>query len=487
MEVPAGRWGAAPSWDPGATLPALWADRWRAHPDSVVLREGRGDGRGSDGATLERRTAAMAALLVARGVRPGDRVLWRAGSTLASVESLLAVLRAGAVLVPVSPAATDAELAHVVADACPVAAITDDPGAFRASEGPVVLDVDELDAAPAVRHAADVVPTRLGDDALIVYTSGTTGRPKGAVHTHASLRAGIAALVSAWSWTPDDGLVLCLPLFHVHGLCAGLFGTLAAGGSARLFGRFDVDEVLAAAPSSTMFFGVPTMYHRLAASGRASGLAGLRLCVSGSAPLAADLWRSLAREGVTVLERYGMTETMLTLSNPLVGERRPGAVGMPLPAVEAAILEPDEHGVGELLVRGPSLCRGYWGRSEVRTAEEFFATGDLASVSEDGYVTIRGRRTDLIITGGHNVYPAEVEAVLSRHPGVVEVAVVGVASPEWGETVVAYVVGDPDLDSLRERAAAELAPFKCPRDFRLVPSLPRNALGKVVRAELRAR
>ena len=486
MEVPAGRWGAAPSWDPGATLPALWADRWRAHPDSVVLREGRGDGRGSDGATLERRTAAMAALLVARGVRPGDRVLWRAGSTLASVESLLAVLRAGAVLVPVSPAATDAELAHVVADAGPVAAITDDPGAFTAGDGLILFAVGELDTAPDLHDAVEVVP-RLGDDALIVYTSGTTGRPKGAVHTHASLRAGIAAAAAAWSWTPDDRLILCLPLFHVHGLCAGLFGTLAAGGSALVFERFDVDEVLAAASSCTMFFGVPTMYHRLAGSGRARELAGLRLCVSGSAPLAADLWRSLASEGITVLERYGMTETLLTLSNPLVGERRPGAVGVPMPGVEAAILEPDEHGVGELLVRGPSLCRGYWGRPEVRTAEEFFATGDLASVSEDGYVTIRGRRTELIITGGHNVYPAEVEAVLCRHPGVVEVAVVGVASPEWGETVVAYVVGDPDLDSLRERAAAELAPFKRPREVRLVPSLPRNALGKVVRGELRER
>ena len=411
---------------------------------------------------------------------------WRAGTTLTSVEALLAVLRAGAVLVPVSAAATDAELAHVVADAGPVAAITDDPGAFTAGDGLILFAVGELDTAPDLHDAVEVVP-RLGDDALIVYTSGTTGRPKGAVHTHASLRAGIAAAAAAWSWTPDDRLILCLPLFHVHGLCAGLFGTLAAGGSALVFERFDVDEVLAAAPSCTMFFGVPTMYHRLAGSGRARELAGLRLCVSGSAPLAADLWRSLASEGITVLERYGMTETLLTLSNPLVGERRPGAVGVPMPGAEAAILEPDEHGVGELLVRGPSLCRGYWGRPEVRTAEEFFATGDLASVSEDGYVTIRGRRTELIITGGHNVYPAEVEAVLCRHPGVVEVAVVGVASPEWGETVVAYVVGDPDLDSLRERAAAELAPFKRPREVRLVPSLPRNALGKVVRGELRER
>ena len=211
--------------------------------------------------------------------------------------------------------------------------------------------------------------------------------------------------------------------------------------------------------------------------------AALRLCVSGSAPLPADVWHRLAGDGVAVLERYGMTETLLTLSNPLEGERRPGSVGVPLPGVEAAVEDPDEQGVGELLVRGPSLCRGYWGRDA--PVGEWFATGDLVSVADDGYVTIRGRRTELIISGGHNVYPAEVEAVLSRHPGVSEVAVVGVPSAEWGETVVAYVVGDPDLASLDELTAAELAPFKRPREVRIVDTLPRNALGKVVRGELR--
>ena len=242
--------------------------------------------------------------------------------------------------------------------------------------------------------------------------------------------------------------------------------------------------MLGAAADATLLFGVPTMYHRLAATGRAHELAGLRLCVSGSAPLAADLWRHLAGEGVSILERYGMTETLLTLSNPLEGERRPGSVGVPLPGIEAALDGTDEHGVGELHVRGASLCRGYWGR-EAPAPEGWFATGDLVSVSGDGYVTVRGRRTELIITGGHNVYPAEVEAVLSRHPDVVEVAVVGVPSAEWGETVVAFVVGAPDLASLDELAAAELAPFKRPREVRLVDALPRNALGKVVRGELR--
>jgi malonyl-CoA/methylmalonyl-CoA synthetase len=197
----------------------------------------------------------------------------------------------------------------------------------------------------------------------------------------------------------------------------------------------------------------------------------------------------LADQGVEVLERYGMTETLLTLSNPLLGERRPGSVGVPLPGVEAAVEDPDEDGIGELQVRGASICSGYWRRSGITTtdADGWFATGDLASLADDGYVTIRGRRTELIITGGHNVYPAEVEAVLARHPGVREVAVVGVASAEWGETVEAFVVGDPDLDSLQDLAARELASFKRPRRFHLVEALPRNALGKVVRNDLRSR
>ena len=438
-----------------------------------------------DAASLDGTTAALAAALAERGVSPGDRVLWCARATIPSIEALLAVLRAGAVLVPLNPSATSAEIDHVVADATPVLALCDRerPDAFAA--GPSVLCIDELS-----RAAAQAIPAvrplfrQAGDDALIVYTSGTTGKPKGAVHTHASLLAGVTALRSAWAWRPEDRLVLSLPLFHVHGLCAGLFGTLATGASAVVFDRFDEAAIVEAATTSTLFFGVPTMYHRLAASGRASELGALRLCVSGSAPLAPDLWHQLDRDGVSVLERYGMTETLLTLSNPLEGERRPGSVGFPLPGVEAALDGIDELGVGELLVRGGSLSRGYWGRDAL-VPGEWFATGDLVSVADDGYVSVRGRRTELIITGGHNVYPAEVEAVLSRHPDVVEVAVVGVPSSEWGETVVAYVVGDPDLASLQDLAAAELASFKCPREVRLIDELPRNALGKVVRAQLR--
>ena len=482
--VPAGEWPVHRPPPPGRTLPEVWSASWAAHPEAPALFDGWGRAPVTDAATLDGRTAALAAVLAGRGVSPGDRVLWCARATLTSIEVLLAVVRRGAVLVPISPSATGSEIDHVVRDAGPVLAVCDRarPDAF--SGGPPVVGVDELAGATAHAGSAGVASRRPDDDALIVYTSGTTGRPKGAVHTHASLLAGVSALLTAWDWTAEDRLVLCLPLFHVHGLCAGLFGTLTAGASAVVFDRFDEEAILRAAPKGTLFFGVPTMYHRLAATGRASALGPLRLCVSGSAPLAPDLWHSLAGAGVDVLERYGMTETLLTLSNPLVGERRPGSVGRPLPGVEAALDATDENGIGELLVRGTSLCRGYWGRDPFPGAG-WFATGDLVSVADDGYVTVRGRRTELIITGGHNVYPAEVEAVLSRHPGVVEVAVVGVPSAEWGETVVAYVVGDPDPDSLHELAAAELAPFKCPREVRRIDALPRNALGKVVRSELR--
>jgi malonyl-CoA/methylmalonyl-CoA synthetase len=471
---------------PATTLPEVWSARWAANPERTVLADGWHTETDLRGADLERVTSAIATRLIDRGVAPGDRVLWQARATLSSVTTLLAALRAGAVVVPLSPSASGAEVAHVVSDAAPVLAITGTPdlSAASADTGVEALLADEL-VAPTPASSTSALPQPApGDDALIVYTSGTTGRPKGAAHTHASLLAGVSSLVGAWGWQSDDRLILSLPLFHVHGLCAGLFCTLAAGASATVFDRFDEEAVLGAAPASTLFFGVPTMYHRLAGTGRTDALSRLRLCVSGSAPLSADLWRDFADAGVRVLERYGMTETLLTLSNPLDGERRPGSVGLPLPAVEALVDEVDAQGIGELCVRGPSLCRGYWGHPP-REPRDWFATGDLVSVADDGYVTIRGRRTELIITGGHNVYPAEVEAVLARHPGVIEVAVVGVPSPEWGETVVAFVVGDPDPEELRALALAELAPFKCPREVRRIEALPRNALGKVVRGQLR--
>jgi malonyl-CoA/methylmalonyl-CoA synthetase len=473
----------------------MWSARWDADPGRPVLVDGRDPSHILVAAALGDRTALAAANLAARGVRPGHRVLWSCSASMDSIVGLLGALRLGAVVVPVNPAATGPELTYLLRDADPSAALVDRPAAREYLEAAdpecAVASPAELLVARAGQAEISLDEARPGDDALIVYTSGTTGKPKGAVHTHRSLLAGVEALRIAWDWQPDDRLVLALPLFHVHGLCAGLFGALASGSSATVFDRFEPALVLDAVHAHTMFFGVPTMYHRLAETGRAAELASLRLCVAGSAPLPADLWRRFEREyGVAVLERYGMSETLLTLSNPLRGERRPGSVGLPLPGVEAMVAGPDDHGVGELMVRGPSLCRGYWNRPDASASmwvDGWFATGDLASVADDGYFSIRGRRTELIITGGHNVYPAEVEAVLSRHPSVKEIAVTGVESAEWGESVTAFVVGagtGPDIEALMELAARELTSYKCPREYRVRSSLPRNAMGKVIRREL---
>ncbi len=420
--------------------------------------------------------------------------MWSPRPTPESVVALLAVLTSGATLVPLNPAATPAEIAYVVEDAEPTVAVTDRPDAAGVfGPGVTVLSVDDLKrsrrgAGAGAGATTTFVPPPLGaaDDALIVYTSGTTGRPKGAVHTHASVLAGVAALHDAWGWhqtTASSSRSRSSTCTASSRGCSVRWPPVPPSRSSTASTRPPCSMPPPRTPCSSASRRCTTGSPPRVGAGE---LARLRLCVSGSAPLAADLWRQLAGEGVAVLERYGMTETLLTLSNPLEGERRPGSVGMPLPAVEAAIGDPDGDGVGELYVRGDSLCRGYWRRDDDgTTADGWFATGDLVSAADDGYVTIRGRRTELIITGGHNVYPAEVEAVLARHPGVRKVAVVGVPSPEWGETVEAFVVGDPDLTSLEDLATRELAAFKRPRQVHLVDELPRNVLGKVVRRDLR--
>jgi malonyl-CoA/methylmalonyl-CoA synthetase len=475
-------------------LPRVWTAHWVREPGRVVLRDGHDPSSpGLTGGALEERTAAAAATLAAAGVTARDRVLWGGESSLDSIVWLLGAMRLSAVVVPVSAAITASELAYVTQDVQPSAAILEraEQRSWVTAAAAGVLMVTPSDPLDGSMDHVALDLAQPDDDALIVYTSGTTGKPKGAVHTHRSLLAGVEAIRLAWDWQSHDRLILALPLFHVHGLCAGLFGTLAAGASAVVLERFTPDGVLGAVGESTMFFGVPTMYHRLAECRRASELSGLRLCVSGSAPLPVALWERLHDEGIDVLERYGMSETLLTVSNPLRGERRPGTVGFPLPGTEATIADPDEDGVGELKVKGPSCCRGYWQRPQDSATQwddhGWFATGDLASVDPEGYFSIRGRLTELIITGGHNVYPAEVEAVLIRHPSVRDVAVVGIESDEWGESVTAFVVaeGTPDVEGVARLAAEELAPYKRPREIRVVAELPRNAMGKVLRRQLR--
>lgn len=418
-------------------------------------------------------------------------MLFSAESSLELVIAHVAALRSGIVVVPANTAYREREIAHIVSDARPRAALVDrDDRArwVRAAGSETLVLGPEVDLPDRPPQALDVAAPE--DPALIGYTSGTTGSPKGAVLSHANLLAGSESVGLAWRWAPADRLVLALPLFHAHGLCVGLHGTLLAGASAVLLPRFEADAVLDAARErgASMFFGVPTMYHRLAQSPRVGELARLRLCVSGSAPLPAELHRSLAeRGGQQVLERYGMTETLMLVSNPYDGERRPGSVGFPLPGVELRL---SDDGEGEIQVRGANVFAGYWDRPQA-TAESlvdgWFRTGDLASIDADGYVTILGRSKELIISGGLNVYPREVEEVLLSHPDVAEAAVVGTPSDEWGEVVTAFVVPASERgteQSLLAFAAEQLAPFKRPRRLHFVDSLPRNALGKVVKHEL---
>jgi malonyl-CoA/methylmalonyl-CoA synthetase len=402
----------------------------------------------------------------------------------------VAALRLGLVVVPVNGAYREREIAHIVRDARPSAAVVDSRERATwiedATQQPVTVVGPDVDLPGADPPALDT--SGPDDGAMLCYTSGTTGSPKGALLTHGNVLASPAALRLAWRWDPDDRLVLALPLFHMHGLGVGLHGTLLAGASAVLQPRFDAGAVLDAARAhrATLFFGVPTMFERLARSGRASELGALRLCVSGSAPLPAELHRRIAADaGVAVLERYGLTETVMNASNPYDGERRAGTVGFPLPGVEIRLDDADE-----ILVRGPNVFPGYWERPDATRAafvdDGWFATGDVGAFDADGYLSIVGRTKELIISGGYNVYPREVEDVLLAHPGVRDVAVVGTPSDEWGEVVTAVVVPDGalDTDDLLAYAARELAPYKQPRAVRLVGELPRNALGKVLRSEL---
>jgi malonyl-CoA/methylmalonyl-CoA synthetase len=483
------------------SLPAAWADVWGAHPSAPLLYDmGAGEAsRWITAAEFEERTRLAAGRLMSVGLRAGDRLLWSTGSSVPSVVANVAALRAGLVVVPVNAAYTARELGHIVGDVRPAAAVVDDPERARwiadASVSPFPVLSADLQVIAGQPEAGDATPdmdnldaSAAGDPALIGYTSGTTGSPKGAVLSHGNILANSESISLTWRWQPEDRLVHALPIFHGHGLCVALYTSLLRGSSVVLLPRFDADAVLdaSAAHDATLFFGVPTMYHRLAGSSRVGELARLRLAVSGSAPLAADLHRRISDEGGTdVLERYGMTETLMTISNPYDGERRPGTVGFPFPGVDVRL------DGGEILVGGPTVFGGYWERPAAtaeRLDDGWFRTEDLAVV-DDGYVTIKGRASDLIVSGGYNVYPAEVEDVLLRHPSVAEAAVVGTPSDEWGEAVTAWVVADGRPVSVPELiafAAGFLAPYKRPRLVHFVDELPRNAMGKVRRTDLRS-
>jgi malonyl-CoA/methylmalonyl-CoA synthetase len=422
----------------------------------------------------------------------------------------LACLRSGFVTVPVSADYGPDELGHFLVDAAPRIAIGDGAtGAALAAAVaalpatacvPATASLERLTALPDAAHPALPPEPTATALAALLYSSGTTGRPKGAQLTHANLVANATTLVAAWGFTPADRLLHALPLHHAHGLFVAIGTAWAAGATVLLRERFTADDVVARLPDCTVLMGVPTHYARLAdAPGLAAATRHLRLCVSGSAPLPAALHaRFAARTGHAILERYGMTETLMLTSNPLVGERRPGSVGRPLPGVELRLGDGTGRGLpadatGEIEVRGPSVTAGYWGlperSAEARTPDGWFRTGDLGTIAADGYVTIVGRSKDLVITGGLNVYPREVELVLDALPGVAESAVIGLPHPDFGEAVVAVVVPAPgstaDPATLQAAARERLAGYKAPKRVFVVAELPRNALGKVRKAALR--
>lgn len=517
-------------------------ERLREAPDREALTDARGVVLRGE---LYAASGRLAFELLRSGVRSGDRMLLGLPPDRRFVVALLAALRIGALIVPLHPKSKPREVKHLVWDAGPRIAFADEPLAavVRESSAAVrLLDVEELaHESRAVR--VDVPDDFLGDDdvgggdgddpqdeetielrrehagaaiasdapALILYTSGTTGKPKGAVHTHGSLGTMVDALAAAWRVTADDRLLLCLPLHHLHGLVVGLLGCLAVGSVCEFEPEFDAARALARLERSraTLFFGVPAMYSKLLEVAELPPLKALRLFVSGSAPLPPAQKRAFAeRFGRTILERYGATEIGIVLSQRLDDARPAGSVGVPLPDVETKVApvegadagDEQERGdaggaaEGELLVRGPTLFRGYFEDEEATAralVDGWYRTGDLVRRDADGSFRILGRlNTDLIKVKGHRVGALEVEAALAEHPGVAEVAVVGAPDADSGEVVVAFVRardGALTVERLLEHARATLAPHQVPRRVELVDELPRTGPGKVDKKSLQAR
>jgi len=504
--------GSAPEWaahlpagdnwneyDPyeGQNVPQVLQERSLAAPDRPVLNiEPTGwITRGE----LDELVSRLAGGLLGLGVSKRDRVVLSSAASLEYIAMLLATMRTGAIAVPTNPSYQRGELKRVVRLVQPAAvyAAESEVLEWAREETPSTILISspaDLDHADAAGRIAEIDRS---DPAMIFMSSGTTGESKGAVLSHGNLLAGARAVIVAWRWSADDRLILPLPLFHVHGLAIGLLGTFLVGGSAVVHSKFEVDRVFESVVEHqpTMLFGVPTTYARLVCADDVGKLRALRLCVSGSAPLPTTLFERFRQStGHRLLERYGMTESLLTLSNLHDGPRKPGTVGLPLPGVEARIESLERvDDAGELLVRGPSVSSGYWRRSELTqqafTDDGWLRTGDLASQDEDGYFRIVGRLKELIITGGENVHPGEVEDALRQHKGVRDVAVIGVPSEAWGEEVVAFVVADSNLpeEELVKVSAAELASYKRPKRYLYLKTIPVNAMGKVDRDALNKR
>ena len=455
----------------------------------------------------------MAQALVDAGVKPGDRVAVQAPKTQAMLELYVATVLAGGVFLPLNTAYTASEITYFLTDAKPwvfvcdpkcedeLSAVAKDAGVDQV----LTIGADEGGSLPERRDAAapGFTPAPRGPDdlAAILYTSGTTGRSKGAMLTHRALASNAQTLKDSWHFSADDVLIHALPIFHTHGLFVATNITLLAGSSCIFMSKFDADDILGYMPDATVLMGVPTFYVRLLETeGVGEASVNMRLFVSGSAPLLAethDRWRDVT--GHAILERYGMTETNMNTSNPYDGDRRAGTVGFPLPGVEVIVTDPatgaplPQGEIGVLEVRGPNVFAGYWKMPD-KTAEElrdngFFITGDLGRIDADGYVHIVGRGKDLIISGGYNIYPKEIELVIDDLPGVVESAVIGVPHKDFGEAVVAVIVAQDGVEisakDVSNMIKDNLARFKQPKRIEFVQALPRNAMGKVQKNVLR--
>ena len=466
--------------------------------------------------TAEQWAARYAALFASRGLVPGDRLAVQVEKSPEALLLYLGCLRAGLVYLPLNSAYHEAEVRYFLENAEPRAVVAQPSSMpwiepLAASLGiRNVFSLDQQGAGTLQEAAAGMAPefetaVRSGDDlAAILYTSGTTGRSKGAMLSNANLASNALVLHRAWGFRPGDVLVHMLPLFHVHGLFVASHCVLLNGTAMRFHLKFDAKRAIREFAESTVFMGVPTLYARLLAEPSLSpeSCRGMRLYTSGSAPLLAETHQEFRRRtGHRILERYGMTETGMLTSNPLDGERRAGSVGPALPGVEVRVVDDagrpcPPRAIGDVIVRGPNVFPGYWRmperNAEEFTAEGFFRTGDLGSLSDDGYLTIVGRSKDLIISGGYNVYPKEIELAIDELPGVQESAVVGVPHPDFGEAVTAVVVarrGAPPASEGTIIAAlkAKLANFKVPKRVYFVDELPRNTMGKVQKNVLRDR
>lgn len=447
---------------------------------------------------LEERSNRLARLLRERGLKAGDRLAFFLQNRVEVIDLWLAGVKLGIIVVPVNVLYRERELRHILTDCDPVAVVTSSDLAGFIPEGVTFWEVGDLLAEASSRSATRPDGVQDADDvpAALIYTSGTTGASKGAVLTRGNFAANGVALAGEWRFTEGDRYLAALPLFHVHGLANGLHCWLLSGCHMRLEERFEHAKAAEwfEAYQPTVFFGVPAMYVRLLAiSPEKASVIGsrLRLAVSGSAPLPAEVHEKFRQlYGSVILERYGMTETLMNTSNPYGGERRPGTVGMPLPHVTVMICDEEGNPVpdgssGELRVRGPNVCAGYWRRPEATEAAwsgGYFRTGDVGERSADGYITLKGRKSDLIISGGFNIYPREIEELILEQPGVTDVAVVGMEDPVRGEIPVAYVVvrdGEFDEEKIAVRLNSQLASFKQPKRFLRVEALPRTALGKI--------